>query len=356
MPSVQCLTCDIVSEYVELANGFTQELSAALVEPMQILFLAYVGIWVVVQGYRMVLVKTTIQDIAKEFIYVVIAWILLATTGPDLVNQIFVAALKTMGAAAAVALRTANKTQEWPEASAETIGGGMADLVAAAEEGVTQVFGMATNIAASSAWNNWLPVVYAIVLVVPYFLVLIVYFSQVVVSIFRVTLLATISPFLMLGYGFGWGREMALKGIATLLSAFMVLFGATLALAIMLYGVTSLEVGAEQSIDGIASLTNPTYMLTLALGWLGTAFMTEATGMANSITGSALSNTAAGIITAGAAATGTGLLTATTKAGTAPLTYPLGAAMSGANQAIAGSIADRAQQLVQKALKLNSSK
>lgn len=304
----------------------------------------------------MILVKTTIQDVAKEFVYVVIAWILLATTGPDLVNSVFVAALKTMGAAAAVALRTANKTEEWPEPSSSSIGSGMADLVSAAERGVTDVFGMALNIAGSSAWNNWLPVVYAIVLIVPYFLVLIVYFSQVVVSIFRVTMLATISPFLMLGYGFGWGRSMAMKGIATLLSAFMVLFGATLALAIMLYGVTSLNVGETQSVEGLASLTNPTYLLTLALGWLGTAFMTEATGMANSITGSALSNTAAGIITAGAAATGAGLLTASTKAGTAPLTHPLGAAMSGANQAIAGSIADRAQQLVQKALKLNSSK
>lgn len=349
-----CNTCTIVESYVELANSFTQEISSALVLPMQIIFLSFVGIWIVVQGYRLVLTRTTIQDVGKEFIHVVIAWMLLATTGPDLVNNIFNVALKTMGAAAAVALRTANKTQDWPAPNSSSIGAGMTDLVSAAEQGVTGVFGMAQSIAESAAWNNWLPVVYALVLVIPYFLVLIVYFSQVVVSIFRITMLATISPFLMLGYGFEWGRPMAMKGLNTLLSSFMVLFGATLALAIMLFGVTSLDIAAPQAVDGMSNILNPSYLVAVALGWLGTAFMTEATGIANSITGSALSNTAAGIITAGAAGSAAAIAGMATKTATAPMRYLGGAALSGANQAIGGLIADRAEQLVKRALKIDS--
>ncbi|WP_341702087.1 type IV secretion system protein [Ferrovibrio sp.] len=349
-PEHACHTCEIVATYVDLANSFTQEISDALVVPMQVVFLSFVGIWIVVQGYRLALTRATIHDLGKEFIYVIISWMLLATTGPELVNRIFQVALQIMGAAAAVALKTANKTAEWPAPNSSSIGAGMTDLVSAAESGVVGVFGMAQNLAASAAWNNWLPVIYAVVLIVPYFLVLIVYFSQVVVSIFRITMLATISPYLMLGFGFGWGRPMALKGLNTLLSSFMVLFGATLALAIMLYGVTSLEIAAPQSVDGLNNILNPNYLVAVALGWLGTAFMTEATGIANSITGSALSNSAAGVITAGAAATGIGLAKyGRIGLGSLPM---LGMDSKTGQLTLNGqNISERANQLVQKALK-----
>lgn len=31
---LMCLTCDVVTEYVDLANSFTQNLSTVLLEPM----------------------------------------------------------------------------------------------------------------------------------------------------------------------------------------------------------------------------------------------------------------------------------------------------------------------------------
>lgn len=31
---ITCLTCDVVTEYVDLANSFTQNLSTVLLEPM----------------------------------------------------------------------------------------------------------------------------------------------------------------------------------------------------------------------------------------------------------------------------------------------------------------------------------
>lgn len=306
----QCRTCPIVSEYVDLANGYTQELSTALVSAMQLAFLAYIGIWIVVHGYRMILVKSNLSELGKESIYVFISALLLFGTGPGLVNMVFVVALKMMGAAAATALLVANKDLESaPEPSTETLGAGMVELVSVAESGVWSVIELAYSIARNVGWTNWLPVLFAIVLIVPYFLVLIVYFAQVVVSIFRITMLATLSPFMMLGYGFGWGREIATKGIRTVISSFMVLFGSTLALGVMLYGVTRLglnDMPPEQA-AAMASIDNEKFILALALGWLGTAFMTEATSIANSITGSQLTNQAAAMITAGTAGTAAAL-------------------------------------------------
>lgn len=304
-----CFTCTIVSEYVDLANGYTQELSQSLVSAMQVAFLAYIGIWVIVHGYRMILLKATISDLGKESIYVFISALLLFGSGPGLVNAVFIASLKMMGAGAATALQVSNKGAGGPQPSTETLGAGMTELVKVAEDGVISVIQLAGTIAKTVGWTNWLPVLFAIVLVVPYFLVLIVYFAQVVVSIFRITMLATLSPFMMLGFGFGWGREIATKGIRTVISSFMVLFGSTLALGIMLYGVTSLGLDDMPLEDAgkFASLENVKFLVAIAMGWLGTAFMTEATSIANSLTGSQLSNQAAAIITTGTAATAAAL-------------------------------------------------
>lgn len=83
---------------------------------------------------------------------------------------------------------------------------------------------------------------------------------------------------------------------------------------VCLYGVAAMNV-ADPALTGsvgeILAFDNPTLLVAIALGWLGTAFMAEATGMANSIAGSQLTNTAAGVITAGATATGLTLLRST---------------------------------------------
>src|SRR3546814_3574969 len=69
-----CHACKIVATYIDLSNGFTQDLSAALIGPMQLIYLALIGIWIIFQGYRLILILATIMDVAKEFIFVIIAW------------------------------------------------------------------------------------------------------------------------------------------------------------------------------------------------------------------------------------------------------------------------------------------
>lgn len=305
-----CITGDVVSEYVDLANGYTQELSASFVGAMQLAFYAFVGIWVIIHGYRIILAKGRLADLGHESVFVFISWLLLYFSGPGLVNMVFVASLKMMGAGAATALRAANKDVVGPDPSSSSLGDGMTELVCVAEQGVLSVVKAGVQIAMNVGWTNWLPVLYAVALIIPYFLLLIVYFAQVVVSIFRITMLSTLSPFMMLGFGFGWGRDSAVKGIRTLLASFMVLFGSTLALAVMLYGVTRLGLDnmQGQDLDAFARINNPKFVIALAMGWLGTAFQAEATGIANSIMGSQLTNQAAALITAGAAATGAGFL------------------------------------------------
>ncbi len=362
-----CFTCDIVSEYTGLANQFTQDLSTALLGPMWVLFLSLAGLWIVIQGLRIVMGHASLMDFGKEFMFVMIAGFLLSGQGPELVNNIYRVSLSMMGSAASVALQVGGES---PTVTASAAGAipldqGMTALVGSAESGVKDVFRMAGYIASEAAWDDPLPILYALVLLIPYFLVLVVYFSQVVIAIFRIMMLATLSPYLMLGLGFGWGRDMMKSGLRTLISAFMVLFGATAALAVMLYGVRSLNIGEvdPELIRDIASIDNPEFLLAVAMGWLGTAFMTEATGMANSIAGSSLTNTGVGVITAGATASALALKNNPATAAAMRAAGPAGAAagwavgglvtnpkgLSGAASQLYGSGSQAVQDLVAKA-------
>jgi len=311
-----CFTCDVVHEYVTLANAFTQDLSEVLVDPMWVIFLSLAGLWITVHGIKMILGKADLLSLAHEFVFVVIAATLMAGQGPTLVNQVYSTSLSVMGGAAGAVLSTASISEETGVSSADaevTPGAsgisninGMQKLVWVAETGVVKVFGLATEIMAQASLTNPTPLIYAGLIALPYVLLLVVYFAQVVVSIFRVMMFAALSPILMMLLAFGWGRGMAMTGIKTLFASFMVLFGATVALAVCLYGVKALavaEYGANTPTE-VLSLTSSTLWVAMILGWLGTAFMAEATGMANSIAGSQLTNQAAAVITAGVTASG----------------------------------------------------
>lgn len=282
-------------------------MSDVLMTPMWALFLAFAGIWIILHGIKIVLGQGDIFALGKEFIFVFIAAVLLAGQGAGLVSNLFVASVKIMGAAAAVAIKAASAGGSTANidpvmSDPDAVSAGMSALMLAAENGIVNVFRMAGRIASATSISDPLPILYAILLVVPYFILLFAYFSQVVVSVFRVTVLAALSPWLMLAFGFGWGRDMSKAAIRTWIASFVVLFGATIAVAIVLYATSKLGVGETgQDIQEIADIANPKLILAIALGWMGSAFLTEATGMANSITQSALTNSAIGMITGGAA-------------------------------------------------------
>ena len=302
-----CITCEVVEQYVSLASDFVDALSQALMFPMWLVFLAMSGIWIVIHGIKMIIGKGDLLGLGHEFVFVFIAALLVGAQGAGLISMVYDVSLSIMGSAARVALSVGATAGTGEVLHPEGMSG-MVALVRTAEQGVFKVFKLAEAIGGQIAWTNpVMPVIYALLLIIPYFLVLIVYFAQVVVSIFRVMMLAALSPILMMAFGFGWGRGMAQSGIKALIAAFMVLFGASIALAVLLYGATRLGIAQDDMgsrIREIMSLTNPEFLTAVALGWLGTAFMTEATGMANSIAGSQLSNTAIATITGGAVATG----------------------------------------------------
>ena len=128
------------------------------------------------------------------------------------------------------------------------------------------------------------------------------FFSQILVAMFRLMMLALLAPFLVAAFGFPWGRPMAFAGLRTALGAVMVLFAATAAVSLALSGINSLEIKEIKDADlikDIATLTNAKFVLMIIMGWLGASLMMVGTELANSIVGTLLTNTAAGMMTAG---------------------------------------------------------
>lgn len=296
----KCWSCEPLQKYVDLSQSFSENLDSALRDPMLILFLALCGLWIVVSGLKLALRMTEQTAIIKDLAYITITGVLLGSQSAGLVSTVYSSALDVMGGASAAVFGFAGGEVK---SSGYT---GLVALAANGEQAVTIVFQAAGALADAGGPTNLHYYIYAIVLVVPYFLLVVAYSSQVVVAIFRATMVAVFSPFLFMAFAFGWGRGMAMSGAKTLLSAVLVLFASTAALALCIYGVTALQLRPNgllgDKIIDFANVSNPAFLVILFLGWAGTALMAEGTSIANSIAQTALTNAAAGIMTAGVSA------------------------------------------------------
>lgn len=297
-PEKEHITPRIIEEFEQLANEFTSDLSIVLLPGLQTIYMALVGIWVMLTGLKLMKGKADAGDIFRDTLYVFIAYLLLFSKGNILVSYLFEAAMTVLGSAASMIINVGAQAIGTTEAS------GFSTLAISVEEGITKVMQLAYSISLEWSITNPFTALYAVVLVLPYILLVIAYVSQIMIAIFRLVLLVCISTFLMLAYGYEWGREMAKEGIKTLLASFLALMGSTAAVSIVIYGVTRLNIGQDSMDTSDISLLTAPYVLAVILGWCGTALLMEGTAQANSIAKSSLTNNAAGVMTAGIAGTG----------------------------------------------------
>tara|TARA_R110001583_G_scaffold195530_1_gene375472 strand:- start:13358 stop:14581 length:1224 start_codon:yes stop_codon:yes gene_type:complete len=297
--------CEPMQRYLESAAGYTNALSNVLTKPMGVIFASVVAIWFIIHGIKMVMAKSDLLGFLHELFFITIGAGLLSGQGTILVNMIYNTSLATMGGAAAVVLKaaaTAGGETNTLIGNAAKAYSGMTQLVFVAEIGFRGVIRMAFEVWSEFSLGNLMAGVYGVLIALPWLLLMVIYFSQVAVSIFRVMMLAALSPYLMMGIGFGWSRGMVVQGLKSLFAAYMVLFGATLAIGLVLYAVAALHL--DGFVDASGDLQDMKVFVPIVLGWMGFAFVTEATGMANSIAQSQFTNSAVAAMTGGALATG----------------------------------------------------
>ena len=263
--------------------------------PMAVIFASVVGIWIIVSGIKMALGRADLASFCRELLFVIIASGLMSGQGPSLVMMIYNTAIATMSGAASAVLQAAAAAPGTNIAGmndASVSYTGVARLVYVAEDGFVSVMDMGWELWKSFSVGNLTGPLTGLLIIIPWFLLIVTYFSQVMVTLFRVAVFAGLSPFIMLGIGFGWSQGMVWQALKSLMGAGMVLYGATLAVGISLYAVNQVPLDPEEIGLG-GSLFHGQAFLAIVLGVMGTIFVTEATAIANSITQSQFTNTAA---------------------------------------------------------------
>lgn len=298
-----CWTCAPLEKYVGLTGDFVGRLGDTLHDPMLILYLSLSGLWIVISGTKLHFNMTSYHKIIEDLVYISITGILLGSLGGGLITSVYTSAIDIMGAASSAVFDLAGHNES-------TDYTGLTALAASGERAVAKVIQAAMAIADAGSAMSPQYYLYALILALPYVLLVITFACQVVVAIFRATLVGVFAPFLFMAFAFGWGRGMAQSGAKTLLASILVLFALTAALSLTIYGVTSADLVDPAALTGervadFASISNPKFLVVLFLGWAGIALTTEGTSIANSIAGTALTNAAAGVMTAGI--TGSGL-------------------------------------------------
>ncbi len=303
--TVTCFSCNTLDMYTELTRSFADNLSTALHDPMLIMYSSLTGLWFALFGYKLLFKLSDIGEFVKEFMYLCVTGLLLSAHATGLVSWVYSVSLDIIGAACDAAWAVAMG----PDKS--TGFNGLTHLAASGEKAIAVVFFAAKAIIKSGGWANIANYIYAFILVAPYFLMIVFYASQIVVAIFRLMIVACFSPWLFLGFGFGWGRPMMSGGARTIVGAIGVMFACTAALALIIFAVNGIVgingIGINDALSGeklndFASLSNPDFLAILFLGWMGTGLMTEGVSIANSILGTMLTNTAAATMTAGVSA------------------------------------------------------
>jgi len=292
-----CWTCAPLEKYVGLTKDFTDRLGDSLQEPMLILFASLGGLWVVVTAIRFALRMTDWPGIIKDFAFITITGVLLGAKSTGLISYIYSTAISLMAGTSASIFALAG------DVPASTGYSGMTALAANGEKAIAKVIQAVGAIWTAGSLYEIANYAYGVILGLPYFLLIVAYASQVVVAIFRATMIGVFGPFLFMAFAFNWGRGMAQSGAKTLLASVLVLFASTASLSLTIFGVNSLTLNPAEltggNLNDFASITNPEFLVILFLGWTGTALLAEGTSIANSIAGTALTNTATGILTAG---------------------------------------------------------
>lgn len=307
--------CKAFVTFSDSTTAFIGTLSTALNPGILNLFSSLTALWVLWKGMQLALGMINPLQILHELFWVIVASSLLLSQDKGLIKTAYDSTISLMSGASGIAGSLTNTSDI----------GSLKDLLKNTESYFGTVFSLGKQaIDQGSAANplNWLA---GINLMIPYMLLMIAYSSQLTVAVFRMSYLSLISPFIMMSIGFSSTRPMAVSWFRTILSTIMVLFAATLVVTIIVsFASSDLEKlkdsmyitttynndsDANGSSTGIGNTTTyeskaPIYTLgkywvLVALGWMSTALLAEGTALANSITGSVLTNVAAGIMTAG---------------------------------------------------------
>jgi type IV secretion system protein TrbL len=293
-----CFLDPTMSKYLESLDGFTDRFLPVFLHPFEVMFAPLAGLMIVIIGVQIILHLKDVQQGVINIFWIVLAAGLLNLQGVTAVKENMETVLEIAGAGASMIMRTANTGEDATGNYNAVIG--MKELVCQAEKGVTNVMGLGGTIAGEASISNFgTPILYAILLIIPFLLITYTYLTQVVVSVFRVTFITVMAPYLLMSVGFGFLRGQIQAYLTSTITTVLTLWSSTMAVALILNAVRAIGEDITDKIQtapDTVSIFNAEFVMILAIGWLGVPFITEATQLVSQWISSRMSNDAAAAI------------------------------------------------------------
>jgi hypothetical protein len=293
MAASSCNICEIFSAYQSHADSTLGTLVNAVHGPFQGIILSLVGAWVLWAGIQVFLGTLDFAGALKQAIFMVLGFGVYKGVDGGLIGDVFDACVNVMGGLS----------------SALMDGGGGAGLsgldalLLAVETGIGGVFNIAATIMGSGSWGDQIVnTFYGVALLLPYVILLVLFLAHTSVSLFRLTLIMGVSPFLIGMSAFPFGRNLIGAGVRTIIGSIVTMLCVTMVFSLVIASVKGLGVTADAEVDPEAyiDLASGKFLLAMIMGWLGAALMSEAVNIAGQVSSSVLGTVSAGIMSAGA--------------------------------------------------------
>ena len=287
-----CNTCAIFDAYQEHASASLDTLVSAVQGPFQVIVVALAGGWAIWIGIQIFVGTLDLATALKQIFFLVLGFGVFLGMQGGLIGEVFDASVNVMGGL-----------------SAEIMGGGgegvsgLKALLQSVEDGIGGVFHIVSTIMSSGSWTQQIVnTVYGVALLIPYVILLVLFLAHAAVSLFRLTLICGMSPFLVGLAAFPFGRNLVGAGIRTIIGSIATMLCVTLVFSLVVKSVEALGfvTNADTDPSAFIDLSSGQFLLALIMGWLGAALISEAVNIAGQISSAVLGSVSAGIVAAGA--------------------------------------------------------
>ncbi|PLW77184.1 hypothetical protein [Cohaesibacter celericrescens] len=292
---MSCITCAVFDAYIANSSDFMDQMVANVQAPLLTLMIAIAGAWTVWIGLKVVLGSIDTGSAIRQMVLMVLGFGALAGS-QALIGEVFDTAISVMGGLSSSITGYGGDGASSMGAVLETV-----------ETAIIKVFVIVGTFIGDAGWTE-MParLLYGIALILPYGILLVLFLSHTAVSLFRITLIGGLSPFIIAISSFPFGRDVFAAGIRTIISAISTMLSITVVFSIVVKSLDVLQVGGDSAVspDEFGSLTSGPYLLALMMGWLGSALLSEAVAISGTIGGALLGSVGAGIVSGGTMAAG----------------------------------------------------
>jgi hypothetical protein len=287
-----CNICTIFTAYQSHAESTLDTLVTAVHGPFQAIIVGVVGMWVVWVGIQVFVGTLDLAGALKQVFFLVLGFGCFIGLKGGLIGEAFNVSVNIMGGLSSEIMGQGGSGLS-----------GLDALLQGVETGIGGIFQIATTIMGAGGWTDAPKyILYGVALLLPYVILLVLFLAHTAVSLFRLTLILGVSPFLVGMAAFPFGRNLIGAGVRTILGSIVTMLCVSIVFSLVIASVEGLGVtgDATQNAEEYIDLTSGSFRLALIMGWLGAALISEAVNMAGQVSSSVLGTVSAGIMSAGA--------------------------------------------------------